>query len=513
MRKCIGALFFYIPACIFAQNPGDNVFNTNQILTVELTFAQPDFWDSLVANYETETYMMADVTITSLTGVHSFASVGVRLKGNSSYGHPGEKKSLKIDFNEYVDGQEFDGLRKLNFSNCFKDPTFMREKIYYDICRLASVHAPRANYANVYMNGTFWGFYVVIEQVDDPFLESHFNDKSANLFKAGSAFGMGGGGASADLAWYGFDTAAYTDAYALENNTDANDWSDLLTLLDFINNSTDAEFTEGLASHFNTAQLMQSLALYNLFANLDSYINSARNYYIYNTNSAGVWEWINWDCNEAFGSYTGGVSTPLTELPVSYSNFNRPLMERILDNIETYTEYTSYYCALKTTYFTSAYIDNAIAELYTLIQDAVYADDNKMYTNEQFDLNIEEDITTGGGPGGGTIYGLKSFVTERNAFLEDNISCTSGFITNELSATPHIYPNPAQAYFYLQLPNHNTGYNLQLFSADGRKLDDYTVEMFSPDVLRVDLQIAYTSVIFIQLVQQGNVYTSSVMMQ
>ena len=39
------------------------------------------------------------------TGFYSFADIGVRLKGNSSYGHPGDKKAFKIDFNEYVTGQ------------------------------------------------------------------------------------------------------------------------------------------------------------------------------------------------------------------------------------------------------------------------------------------------------------------------------------------------------------------------------------------------------------------------
>ena len=183
-----------------AQEPGDDVFATDQILKVELSFSQSGFWDSLVNNYSSETYMKADVTITDLTGVQVLEDIGIRLKGNSSYGHPGDKKSFKIDFNRYVDSLDYDKLEKLNFNNCFKDPTFMREKIMYDLSHEAGVPAPRCIFANVYMNGTYWGFYDVVEQIDDDFLNTHFDNSSENLFKAGAAFGAGT--SAADLMYY-----------------------------------------------------------------------------------------------------------------------------------------------------------------------------------------------------------------------------------------------------------------------------------------------------------------------
>lgn len=274
-------LIFLLPSLTFAQDPGDQIFSENQVLTIDLQFSQPGFWDSLVLNYDTETYMKASVTITDNLGDTSYSEIGIRLKGNSSYGHPGEKKSFKIDFNRYIDTFEYDGIKKLNFNNCFKDPTFMREKIYYDICKSENINAPRINYANVYMNDIFWGFYTVVEQVDDEFLKTHFDDKSENLFKAGDAFGMGGPSDEADLKYYGTDQLDYDGKYTLENNTDENNWSDLITLVDFINNSSDEVFVAELSEHVNVEQLMKSFALGNLFANLDSYLNSARNYYIY----------------------------------------------------------------------------------------------------------------------------------------------------------------------------------------------------------------------------------------
>ena len=446
-------LIFLLPSLTFAQDPGDQIFSENQVLTTDLQFSQPGFWDSLVLNYDTETYMKASVTITDNLGDTSYSEIGIRLKGNSSYGHPGEKKSFKIDFNRYIDTFEYDGIKKLNFNNCFKDPTFMREKIYYDICKSENINAPRINYANVYMNDIFWGFYTVVEQVDDEFLKTHFDDKSEKLFKAGDAFGMGGPSDEADLKYYGTDQLDYDGKYTLENNTDENNWSDLITLVDFINNSSDEVFVAELSEHFNVEQLMKSFALGNLFANLDSYLNSARNYYIYNKDSTGTWEWINWDCNEAFGSYpAGGAVTDMTELDPYYFGSNRPLLERIVSIDATKTIYEEYYCALRTSYFTDSYIQTQTDQLYTLIQPHVYADDNKMYTNSNFDTNIESDITVGGGPGGGTIYGLRSFISERNDWLDNVIDCSE--ITNNILENSEtkiqIFPNPVQDILYFE---------------------------------------------------------------
>ena len=117
----------------FAQIDGDNIFQNAQVISIELTFHQTGYWDSLVANYATATYMKADLVLTDETGTSSFTDVGVRLKGNSSYNHPNDKKSFKIDFNEYVSGQKYDGLKKLNFGNCFKDPSMMRDKVFFDV--------------------------------------------------------------------------------------------------------------------------------------------------------------------------------------------------------------------------------------------------------------------------------------------------------------------------------------------------------------------------------------------
>ena len=457
-------LIFVSHSFSFSQIDGANVFGSNQILNIELTFSQTGYWDSLVANYATETWMMADVQITDAQGVHIYPSIGVRLKGNSSYGHPGNKKSFKIDFNEYVSGQNYDGLKKLNFNNCFKDPTFMREKLFFDVCKATNVPAPRVNYANVYMNGTFWGFYDVVEQIDDQFLDWCIQEDSGNLFKAGDNFG--GTNLAADLVYYGNQDSDYTGRYELKTNETANDWTDIISLIDYINNSSDADFEYFFSSTFIDTNLLKSIALDNLFSNLDSYLNSARNYYIYHNMNTNKWEWIKWDANETFGLYNGGPGAGnLTELAPNYIGATRPLLQRIFENEALYTQYQIELCKLMNNFFNSTYMDAKADEIKVLIQSAVYADGNKQYSSAQFDSNIENDITiSGGGPGGmQTIYGIKSFVADRSDYLSGQIDCS--LMIHEFEKDKiNVYPNP----FNDELTLHSTEsletisiYNLQ----------------------------------------------------
>ena len=71
-----------------------------------------------------------------------------------------------------------------------------------------------------------------------------------------------------------------------------------------------------------------------------------------------------------------------------------------------------------------------IDELANLIRADVYSDQNKPYTNEQFETALETRISPNS-----NIYGLRQFVRERNAFLRpylDALAEDSDVRLNEL---------------------------------------------------------------------------------
>ena len=472
------ASFFLISSISNAQIDGDNIFAENQIITIELNFSQTNFWDSLENNYNTASYMKADLILTDSTGVYSFTEIGVRLKGNSSYGHPGNKKSFKIDFNEYVTGQNYDGLKKLNFSNGFKDPSFMREKLFFDLCQEVGVPAPRSNFANVYFNGTLWGFYSVIEQIDDQFLDWRILDDNGNLFKAGDNFGggPGGGGNEADLKHYGTNQVDYEDRYELKTNETANDWSDLIALTDFIDNSSAAVFESDLENYIEINEYISSAALDNLFSNLDSYTESARNYYIYHNLTSNKWEWIKWDGNETFGTYGGQGVSDMTTMPINFVGNNRPLLENLFNSQQLYELYKSELCYLLENYFNASYMDSKIDAIKNLIQTAVYADVNKMYTDANFNNIIENNISVGGGPGGGVMYGLKSFIEDKNTYVNSVLNCASftSIYNQENTTNISLYPNPTNNLITLDIEGYNGAVNVEVYDFTGKRLKTAT---------------------------------------
>ena len=153
-------LFFLLFQTGKTQN-GTMIFNAGVIHEIYISSPYPALFDTLEAHYDfdgttaTATYIMCDVTVDGTF----YDSVGVKEKGfYSNWGmNNGEvKKPFKISLNEYVSGQSYDGIKKINLNNGFKDPTLMHDPLCYRVLRESGVPAPRTSFAKVYLNNTFW---------------------------------------------------------------------------------------------------------------------------------------------------------------------------------------------------------------------------------------------------------------------------------------------------------------------------------------------------------------------
>jgi len=190
----------------------DVFFDDSFVHEIHITFDDADWYDTLYdshANDPDDPFFPAAI---ECDGV-AIDPVGVRFKGNSSFSIPGVKKSFKIDFNEYDDETTFVGLKKLNLNNGFKDPTHLRAKLFLDFAG-AYVPTIRAVHTRVYVNGTYWGLYTAVEQVDKTFAESRFGGAEASEWMNNSHYTELLLDHSADIikeldSWGFFDSAAY----------------------------------------------------------------------------------------------------------------------------------------------------------------------------------------------------------------------------------------------------------------------------------------------------------------
>lgn len=456
MKRIFALLLFALPFTSRAAD-GDSLWAANFIHDIYFTFSQTSYWDSLIATHANDSYMECDMTLDGRV----MPSVGIKTKGNSSFNNPSNKKSFKIDLNLYVAGQDFDGIKKFNLNNSFKDPTLMREKICLDFLNAHGIDAPRCTYARVYLNGVYWGLYTLVEEVNSKFLKQHYPDNDGNLYK---------GDPNGDMKWYGSSASSYYNRYSLESDSNATSWNDLVHLIDIANNTASGVYYDSLETVLDSWQFLSYMAAMNMFVDLDSYIGSGHNYFVYDDSTYFKFHWIAWDVNEAFGNFNMAMSiTQLQSLNYDYLNqpTARPLANNMLANATYHAMYISAYCNLMQD-FSNAAMDAYIDSLANTIRTDVYADTLKDFSNQQFEDNIT--MTVNQSPG------LKPFITARRTSLTSQLSAYGCWLSvEEQSANSgelKVFPNPAVTSATILLPE---GWNaaecsVQLFDATGRAI-------------------------------------------
>ncbi len=418
------------------DDPSAAFFDDTYVHEIRITFEDADWYNTLYdshANDPDDPYFEASFVGDGV----ALDQVGVRFKGNSSFSGKGIKKSIKIDFDEYDEdngGLSFLGLKKLNLNNNNLDPTMLREKLVYDYASNFVEGISRAVHTNVYINGEYYGLYTAVEQIDKTFVQSRFgDDEDGNLYKGTASddavvedpqadFGS-------DLTYLGTDQADYEDFYRLSTNETANDYSQLIEFIDVLNNTPSDELANAIEPLLDVQDTLTSLALNNLFVNLDSYIGAAHNYFIYDRDDTGEFTHLFWDLNESFGTFTqfldrgqdpvlidpfwlpSGTAMGPPGTPVE--DELRPLAENLLAVDEYRADYLRELAEMLREGFDVSSATARINELADLIRDDVTADPNKQYTTADFETNLTTDVTLDRR----NVYGLTSFIEDRATYL------------------------------------------------------------------------------------------------
>ncbi len=392
---------------------GERIFVVDLIHEVRIRFLQCDPWDSLFLmkkerdSLEIKKYMQANVEVDGI----KYYSCGVRIKGESSFEYyPGKKKSLKINFGKFIKKQKLNGLKTINLNNAFRDPTFIREKLYLDFMRKEGLPVPRCTYANVYVNGERLGLYALVEEINKDFLKRNFQNKKGAFFK---------GEPKATLAFLGDHVIDYQNNY--RNKKDSIEgFSELIDLIKIVNGK-DAGILSSFNDLFNIEDCLKVFAITNLFVNVDAYnIHYRHNYYLYKNIETGKFEWIPYDGNYAFCAFSPEFNlkeAQQLDIFYQYEKKNSPLMKYIFSNPEYRKYYFDYINDLLDGKFSKMTLSDEIDNIVMRIRPSVYYDTHKMYSNEDFEKNINESIGNIR-DAGAFIPGLKSFLDKRIEFLK-----------------------------------------------------------------------------------------------
>lgn len=216
-----------------------------------------------------------------------FDNVRVRHRGQTSLSRP--KKHWKIDFNKdhrfrtpFAGHDEIDNF---NLQSCEGDKSFLREWLEHKAMMDAGQPALEAWHVRLYLNGTYRGLYMHLENPDEDWLDRSGLDKDGWLWKSyseaksGSTSGFemeedGGDAARANAAFSSF----LSQVNSLQGQA----------LVDFINaNMNVAGFTDFLAIHQLTHDADHPHKNYLVYADEDQ--------------PAGSWTFLLWDADLSHG--------------------------------------------------------------------------------------------------------------------------------------------------------------------------------------------------------------------
>ena len=320
MKKHVLLLLLIIATQVFSQN----FYDLNTIQEIRLTFSDPNWNQTLLL---AEDYIPAQSL--SINGT-TFQNVGVKYKGNSSFSFFSAKNPFHIELDTYQN-QDYQGFKDIKLSNVFYDPSFIRETLSYNILG-KYMHAPRSNYANVYVNDVLIGLYVNTESISKSFVKDHFGSKTNSFFKAAIE-----GGASLDsqnkpnLLYLGANQIEYESRFEMKSEAG---WEDLINLTNVLNNNTSQ-----IETVLDVDRALWMLAFNNVLVNLDSYTGLLNhNYYLYKDDS-GRFSPIVWDLNMSFGTFdylssTTNVFQTSQKIVMSHlvqsNSTNWPLIRRLL---------------------------------------------------------------------------------------------------------------------------------------------------------------------------------------
>jgi len=393
-------------------------YDINTINVIEITFPQ-DNWDSMLDQLVSEGQeerLLGTAVINNI----QFDSVGVRYKGNSSYTANQIKNPLNIKLDYIIKDQELDNYGTLKLANAFKDPSFVREVLSYEIAR-KYMPASQANFIKVYVNDTYLGLYTSVQDVDKYFAKTHFFSKDNPFFK-GELKNDSPQNLVTVWGYNGTDSSSYSNYYELESDYG---WQELVNFLDVLNNSP-AEIENVL----NVDRHLWMLAFDILMVNLDAPINFGHNYYLYQ-DKTGRFNPIIWDLNENFGGFSmqlgqmgpGGQMnvTQMQQMDPFFNSANSryPIVSKILSIPKYKKILVAHMKTIMEENFSNGWYESRISELQNIIDAEVQADPNKFYAYADFQNNVSSSIGGSGAPGPGnqSIVGLTELMNGRISYL------------------------------------------------------------------------------------------------
>jgi spore coat protein CotH len=347
-------------------------------------------------------------------GTTQFKDVGVRYKGNGTFWSSRDslKRSLKVDFNQFVKRQKLAGMSQINLHNSIRDASGMNEAIAYRLFRDGGVPAPRTAYAKVYVtvpgkhDRRYFGLYNLVEDVGGAFVNEHFQASKESLLKPVTPNPF------SDL---GDDWKGYNQTYDPKGKLSDKEKQRIIEFCKFTSTASESEFGSKLGDYIDIDNLARYMAITVWLSDMDGILGPGQNYYVYLHPQSEKMIFIPWDQDQVFGQFPRGSQEERENLSIHkpWNGENR-FLERVFGTEQFKNAYLSRMREFNDTIFQPARIAQQVDELVDVIRDSIADESDERYA-ELNNTIAEKQVTSSMGPGFNVpVSSIKPFVEARS---------------------------------------------------------------------------------------------------
>lgn len=365
-------------------------------------------------------------------------NVAVRYKGNGTYlnAQQSDKKSFKIDLNEFVKGQKIGSVSKLNFHNNVTDASWMNEPLAHALYRDAGVPAPRSSYlrlnvtAGANFTNRFFGLYSVVENPDTSWASHNFKTKSGLIMKPVTR---------ALFEYLGDDWSVYQQAYDPKTEITEKQKKRVIEFAKLVSKADDAEFAKRLPEFLDVDEFSRFMAVTVWISTMDSILTMGQNFLVYLHPVTDKFMVVPWDLDHAFGNFPmQGTQEQREQLSIDkpWTGQNR-FLERSMKVAVVNSAYRARLAEFQKTLFAPERLSAQVDRVAATIRDAVRDEDSGKL--ERFDKVVAGEPVPAAGFGGGRGFGgfgspvkpIKGFVKVRHESVAQQLAGTSNGQTIE----------------------------------------------------------------------------------
>jgi len=419
--KLVIKVFLVIFSCSiisFSQTSDKSwmLFDDSQLLEIKVTMDKNAF-DWMMANPLSDSMHVCKVQLKNKYFDSTMTDVAIRIRGNTS--RAAQKKSFKLSFNSFKKGKDFYNVEKMNLNGEHNDPSIARSKLSWNLFQKNGFIASRANHVLLYINDTFMGVYINVENIDDEFLKKRFGDDSGYLFKC----------------LYGASLAPGSNNYTPETHEDNPDFSQLNRLIKILDTEPLQTLPDSLENILCVDEFLKYEAMNVLIGQWDDYWSNMNNYYLYFDPQIKKFHWIPYDYDNTFGIDWFNVDwtkvNPYTFYKIDKSK--RPLIENLFSITQYRDLYTHFLEFIKEKTFQYYMVSNDAFKIKNMIQEYALKDSYRRKDYGFTDEDFENSYSFSNYQKLHVKKGLMQFVNERNDYLKNS------FVFSYYNAPPIVY--------------------------------------------------------------------------